>query len=142
MSDGRDEENWEVIDIAPDYLISDQGRVFYTIRERYLTTSYPKGKYPVVNLKCDGKPFSKAVHILVATAFVPGKAPGLVVNHIDGDKTNFSPDNLEWVTQAQNIQHAIETGLKPKERWYRTDENGNLVEFERKYYRSYKEEDE
>lgn len=45
-------------------------------------------------------------HRAVAQAFVDGYAPGLIVNHIDGDKTNNNASNLEWVTPRENNIHA------------------------------------
>lgn len=41
-----------------------------------------------------------------------GPAPfeGAVVDHIDGNKHNNRPDNLEWVTQAENLLRSAEAG--------------------------------
>ena len=32
-------------------------------------------------------------------------------NHIDGDKHNNHPKNLEWLTRSKNVQHAFNSGL-------------------------------
>ncbi len=53
------------------------------------------------------------VHRIIAMAFVPNPDGKPFVNHIDGDKGNCSPTNLEWCTSAENNTHARETGLAP-----------------------------
>ena len=65
-------------------------------------------------LKMAPKRRSTCVHVLVAEAFChkPESDIQLVVNHIDGNKKNNNCSNLEWVTQAENIHHAIRTGLR------------------------------
>lgn len=53
------------------------------------------------------------LHRVIATLFVYNPEPEIrtYVNHIDGIKNNNRADNLEWVTFAQNMRHAAETGL-------------------------------
>lgn len=47
------------------------------------------------------------VHRLVADAFMGPCAKGYEVNHKDGVKDNNRPENLEYVTHKENIEHAL-----------------------------------
>ena len=66
--------------------------------------------YLRVCLRIDGKTKDFSVHRLVVDAFI-GIPDGMVVNHIDGCKTNNNLTNLEVVTYTGNLLHAIHTGL-------------------------------
>lgn len=68
--------------------------------------------YLIVSLVKDAKCRHYRVHRLVAEAFIPNDdLEKSHVNHIDGDKTNNSVENLEWCTYRENAIHAIRTGL-------------------------------
>lgn len=56
----------------------------------------------------DGKKVCLYAHRLVAEAFVAGYAPGMEVDHIDGDANNNRAENLRWVSRADNMRFAIE----------------------------------
>ena len=51
---------------------------------------------------------------MVAKYFCQNKHNYTEVNHIDGDKTNNHPQNLEWVTRSENLKHAYKLGLRPR----------------------------
>jgi len=67
--------------------------------------------YLVVSTLQNGKRPKVFVHRLIAMCFVHGYQPHLTVNHINGVKTDNRPENLEWVTLAQNTKHEWATGL-------------------------------
>lgn len=64
-----------------------------------------------VGLCKDGGQRTWRVHNLVALAFIGIPPEGYVVNHKDGNKLNNRLENLEYVTQRENILHAHRLGL-------------------------------
>jgi hypothetical protein len=73
------------------------------------------GGYVVVALTRNSKPRSLGVHRLVCWAFL-GEQGDLWVNHKNGVKTDNRLENLEYVTPAENAQHAYDMGLQPSRR--------------------------
>lgn len=74
-------------------------------------TRNQQGYYQVrLGGKINGKTYS--VHRIIAEAFCPNPNEFPVVNHIDGNKGNCSPSNLEWCTSSINTKHAFDTGLR------------------------------
>ena len=81
------------------------------VRGRVLRQSLISGTgYPKVSLSKDGRPSAKAVHRLVALAFVPGYEPGLEVCHFDGDRQNNVASNLRWDTRSGNMRDMVRHG--------------------------------
>lgn len=65
-------------------------------------TVSPSNGYAYVSTIADGRRKTKAVHRLVALAWHGLDVSANVVRHLDGDKLNNKPANLEWGTWAQN----------------------------------------
>jgi len=66
-----------------------------------------KGTYRYVDIR--GKAYS--VHRLVAQAWLPNDDGKPQVNHINGVRDDNRAANLEWVTNDENMSHAISKGL-------------------------------
>lgn len=83
-------------------------------KTRVLKSKYQKNrkrKDARVTLWKDGKESDHLVSRLVAMAWVDGYAPGLTVNHIDGNPENNAIENLEWMSLGDNVRKGYETGL-------------------------------
>lgn len=93
-------------------LVSDQGRVKSLLRDGRVLKPTPDNKgYLRLRVTLNRKKMSYKVHRLVAMAFVDNPDDKPQVNHINGDKTDNRPCNLEWVTNKENAHHAISNGL-------------------------------
>lgn len=67
--------------------------------------------YPCANLTVDGVRRTVAVHRLLAITFIPNPENKPQVNHKNGNKLDYSLNNLEWSTPSENMQHAMDNGL-------------------------------
>jgi hypothetical protein len=89
------------------YEVSNTGLVRNTKTNKTFTPSPGTNGYKKATLSLgNGINITKEVHRLVAETFKPNNIVGLVVDHVDGDKLNNHIDNLQWVTQKQNLQKA------------------------------------
>lgn len=78
---------------------------------RFVLPAIDKKGYSRVGLMVSGRLCTFKVHRLVATAYLPNPHNKPQVNHIDGNKSNNSIENLQWVTGSENMKHAIRSGL-------------------------------
>lgn len=97
-------EIWKSIDWAPNYKISNLGQIKGPIK--ILKPSKNKKGYLLVDIRVFGKPRKiHLVHRLVAEVFIPNPNNLLEVDHIDNDITNNKADNLQWITQIENLSY-------------------------------------
>lgn len=138
------EEEWRDIEEFPGYQVSNLGnvralnRVVYCKSGQYrhleakpvalIKNAY--NFYLYANFHKNGKAYTRSVHRLVASAFIPNPENKREVNHKDGNKENNAVDNLEWVTPSENQTHSYATGLHPNVKsCILVDECGNRYKF-------------
>lgn len=92
------------------YQASNFGRI--KSKTKILKPNYTQNGYLKVNLSKNGKSTTFLVHLLVARTFFGYKE--LQVDHKDTNKSNNHLDNLEYVTQQENIIRAWNNNLIPK----------------------------
>lgn len=109
-------EIWKQVEEDTRYEVSNLGNVRGVcgyVLTPFLTGS-PK-RYPTVRFGHAGK--DRAVHRLVAKAFLPNPENLPEVNHISWDTTDNRVENLEWISRSGNqihkrIQKNNTTGVK------------------------------
>ena len=99
------------------YQISDLGRVkslkkWVISRRKYIDSEAIMNPtdnghgYLIISLRKGTERKNHYIHRLVADAFVDKKDGCNCVNHIDYNKRNNTPKNLEWCTQGDNVRHS------------------------------------
>ena len=101
------EEIWKSIEGFENYEVSNLGKVRNKKGKelkQQLNIYYHVGLYDS-NKKC----YKKAVHRLVAFAFIPNPDNLPIVNHIDENKLNNIVSNLEWTSIKDNVLHSTKS---------------------------------
>ena len=96
--------------IETDYSVSTEGEVRKDTTN-YILSQSSQQDYKFVTLLINGQQKRMRVHRMVAMTFIENPDNKPYVNHINGIRYDNNVENLEWVTQSENIQHAVKTGL-------------------------------
>ena len=96
--------------IETDYSVSTEGEVRKDTTN-YILSQSSQQDYKFVTLFINGQQKRMRVHRMVAMTFIENPDNKPYVNHINGIRYDNNVENLEWVTQSENIQHAVRTGL-------------------------------
>ena len=115
MTEQTETEIWKDIPGHPGYQASNLGQirkiprtVTYTWRGIQCTRHFPGTK---ILKQCDNDGYNICslghTHRLVAQAWCPNDDPEhkICVNHLDENRKNNRPENLEWVTYSENINY-------------------------------------
>ena len=104
------------------YLISKEGVVFEIAKNKTKPIKMNGNDYPTVHVFSDVTGRSRPVdlHRLLALAFMPIPDTGKImeVDHKDGNRNNYSLDNLEWVTKTENYMRG-RRNHRPSKRVFR-----------------------
>jgi hypothetical protein len=98
------------------YEVSDAGRVKNIARRKGTTPGAilkhrpTRDGYSKVLLRNQGADYQTLVHRLVYRSFIGPILDGMQIDHLNGDKTDNTPQNLEAVTQTENIRRSFSRG--------------------------------
>ena len=109
------QEIWKPIkNYESSYQVSNLGRIKRIYKNRPEKILKPvKGSFGYLyhSISSTGKSKTIRLHRIVAESFIPNPKNYPEVNHIDGNKENNLPSNLEWCTRSHNMKHAYCKGL-------------------------------
>nr|DAY09844.1 MAG TPA: homing endonuclease [Caudoviricetes sp.] len=132
-----EQEEFVPIPMYPEYLISRNGTIKNAANNNILKPILSNRYYCVTltDRNNNNKKTNPRIHHLVLATFRPEDYRKIketnityemstnphryVTNHINGDRSDNRLENLEVITQRENVRHAVEMGLRPKDdvRW-------------------------
>lgn len=101
---------WKDIPIAPGYEASDKGQIRNKRTQKVLKPFNDKlQEYDRVSIYGNGRKKKMLVHYLVASAFLPAPPTDKPhqLDHLNTNKHDNRPENLQWVTEFENHNNPL-----------------------------------
>lgn len=109
------------------YLINKQGQVYSKKSKRILKASERNGYKRVFIIDDNDNKKYISIHIAVYETFVGEIPKGMVIDHIDGNRSNNNIENLRCITQSENMRNAQKHGHKGQHKVAQYDTKGNFI---------------
>lgn len=100
-------EDWKKIDEFDWCFISTNGKCYSTKAKKLLKPQKYSNDYWFYSFKVGEEQFTRSIHRLVATAFIPNPENKPCVGHKDCDRSNNCVENLYWCTYQENNNHPL-----------------------------------
>lgn len=94
------------------YELSKIGEIKRINSTKLLKTNLGDNGYLRISLFINGKTRNVYLHRMLALTFIANPENKKTVNHKDGNKLNNNLDNLEWLSNYENVKHAMGNRLK------------------------------
>ena len=101
----NNEEFRDVVGYEGRYKVSNRGRIYSLLSNKFLRFQKNSKGYYFVKLRKDGESKTNMVARLVAEAFIPNPENKPQCDHIDKNKENNDVSNLRWVSSDENWEH-------------------------------------
>lgn len=89
----------------PNYKVTSEGKIYSIHYKKFLKHHINEDGYCTIQLQNNNKKKDFLIHRLVAMAFIENLENKMYVNHKNGIKTDNNVENLEWVTNSENMRH-------------------------------------
>jgi D-arabinose 1-dehydrogenase-like Zn-dependent alcohol dehydrogenase len=99
-------EIWKTITDFTNYEVSSYGNVRNKITNYILKPIKHSTGYSVINLCGNNTRKTTRLHKIVATHFIYNEFNDECINHINGIKSDNRVENLEWISQRENVTHS------------------------------------
>jgi len=96
------------VDNFPDYLISNEGKVWSKRRKIYLKEQTLKNGYKFIGLRKDNKQKNFLIHRLIGIHYIPNPENKPTIDHINRNRSDNRVENLRWATQKEQNENRKE----------------------------------
>lgn len=117
-----EQDSWKTTSIAENIKVNNEG-CFINTQTGYVVTGSKRNDYIRININNH----HYSAHRLVWEAFNGPIPEGMVIDHIDGNRSNNALSNLRLVTQSENMSNAQTNGHKGQVKISQYDLKGNFI---------------